>query len=74
LSPTLAQGTTPGGGASAYQLLFKHELNMVDEADYTWRVQYEGFVSASQRHCRLTAGWTNFIKLKDVRVGACALL
>ncbi len=47
---------------------------MVDEADYTWRVQYEGFVSASQRHCRLTAGWTNFIKLKDVRVGACALL
>lgn len=56
-----------------YQLLFKHDLVMVDDTDYTWKVQYEGFVSASQRHCRLTAGWTTFIKLKNVRVGASSL-
>eukprot|EP00884_Botryococcus_braunii_P022794 jgi/Botrbrau1/9199/Bobra.0236s0026.1 len=58
-----------GSVNDGYAPIFKHEVNLVDEAQYTWKVQYEGFYSAKQRHYRLTTGWTAFIKMKRVVVG-----
>ena len=52
-----------------YQSLFKHKVKIVDENGEAWTVQYEGFVSAAQRHYRFTAGWTNLVKQKGIRVG-----
>ena len=52
-----------------YVSLFKHKISVVDELNETWTVQYEGFVSAAQRHYRFTAGWTNLVKQKGIRVG-----
>ena len=52
-----------------YQSLFKHKVNIIDELGEVWIVQYEGFVSAAQRHYRFTAGWTNLVKQKGIRVG-----
>lgn len=52
-----------------YQSLFKHKVSVIDELGETWTVQYEGFVSAAQRHYRFTAGWTNLVKQKGIKVG-----
>ncbi len=52
-----------------YQSLFKHKVKIVDENGEAWTVQYEGFVSAAQRHYRFTAGWTNLVKQKGIKVG-----
>ena len=52
-----------------YQSLFKHKISIIDEQGEVWVVQYEGFVSAAQRHYRFTAGWTNLVKQKGIRVG-----
>ena len=52
-----------------YQSLFKHKISIVDEDGGVWLVQYEGFVSAAQRHYRFTAGWTNLVKQRGIRVG-----
>ena len=52
-----------------YQSLFKHKVKIVDEYGAAWPVQYEGFVSAAQRHYRFTAGWTNLVKQKGIKVG-----
>lgn len=41
----------------------------MDDGGEAWLVQYEGFVSAAQRHYRFTAGWTNLVKQKGIRVG-----
>ncbi len=41
----------------------------MDENGEAWTVQYEGFVSAAQRHYRFTAGWTNLVKQKGIKVG-----
>ena len=41
----------------------------MDEEGEAWVVQYEGFVSAAQRHYRFTAGWTNLVKQKGIKVG-----
>ena len=59
-----------------YQSLFKHKITIVDEHGEAWLVQYEGFVSAAQRHYRFTAGWTNLVKQKGIKVGMllCSLL
>ena len=52
-----------------YQSLFKHKVKILDENGEAWTVQYEGFVSAAQRHYRFTAGWTNLVKQKGIKVG-----
>ena len=52
-----------------YQSLFRHKVKIVDEQGEAWTVQYEGFVSAAQRHYRFTAGWTNLVKQKGIKVG-----
>lgn len=52
-----------------YQSLFKHKVKVIDENGEAWTVQYEGFVSAAQRHYRFTAGWTNLVKQKGIKVG-----
>lgn len=57
-----------------YQSLFKHKVKIVDENGEAWTVQYEGFVSAAQRHYRFTAGWTNLVKQKGIKVGDAVIL
>ncbi|KAL0030998.1 hypothetical protein WJX79_007789 [Trebouxia sp. C0005] len=57
-----------------YQSLFKHKVKIVDENGATWTVQYEGFVSSAQRHYRFTAGWTNLVKQKGIKVGDAVML
>ncbi|KAL3155684.1 hypothetical protein ABBQ32_012710 [Trebouxia sp. C0010 RCD-2024] len=57
-----------------YQSLFKHKISIVDDGGEAWLVQYEGFVSAAQRHYRFTAGWTNLVKQKGIRVGDAVVL
>lgn len=57
-----------------YQSLFKHKVKIVDEYGAAWPVQYEGFVSAAQRHYRFTAGWTNLVKQKGIKVGDAVIL
>ncbi|KAL0022329.1 hypothetical protein WJX77_000675 [Trebouxia sp. C0004] len=57
-----------------YQSLFKHKVKIVDENGEAWVVQYEGFVSAAQRHYRFTAGWTNLVKQKGIKVGDAVIL
>jgi hypothetical protein len=52
-----------------YELLFKHKIWLIDEDLVSWPVEYEGVVCCAQRHYRLTSGWRNFVRAKNIKVG-----
>ena len=66
-SAELQEALRQSGGTS--MLLFKFAILLVDEHDRAWPVQYEGFMSAGQRHLRLGAGWRYLCRANAVAVG-----
>ncbi|KAI7844704.1 hypothetical protein COHA_001792 [Chlorella ohadii] len=61
-------------GTGASVTLFKHSIVVVDEQDRAWPVQYEGFMSAGQRHLRLGAGWRYMCRANNAAVGDTMVL
>lgn len=52
-----------------YELLFRHTVHLVDEHGVSWPMKYEGVKCRSQRHYRLTNGWSLLMRAKNVQIG-----
>jgi hypothetical protein len=66
-------GAAPHKRLTSCTPLFKTWITLHDGAGGKWRVQYDGWQFKGrvkeQRHFRLTCGWKNFIKDKNVQIG-----
>jgi hypothetical protein len=64
------------GRSSSCTPLFRTWVTLFDGAGGEWQVQYDGWQFKGrvkdQRHLRLTCGWKNFVRSKDVQIGGYA--
>jgi hypothetical protein len=75
LPPHVPAATARDQFGATYKSLFKFEVAVVDAASgASFPVRYEGFVSCSQRHLRLTAGWAAAMRTLGVALGDTLLL